>query len=231
LDTAEGNVDPSMISALGQNPAGLTRNSEAKISGGIRGSQSTLTPFTYGLGYFTGNGSVGGALSIGGRTEDSSTVDRVELGLAAEFPSARFSLGVSGRYYLDQGSASANGNLGLILNPEGDLRVGVVAYDLAGSPDSYGAGIAFDPSTLATLLIDLRTGSKLKGLSLKPAFAIRSGGLHLTLGYGFWVDHSSESSLLRGACAGLGFALDQKLFFAATLRQLGFYRFELTLRL
>ena len=229
LDVSQGNVDSSMISALWQNPAGFTRNTDGKISGGFFTAGSSLSPFNYGLGYFTGNGSVGGALSIGGRTGDSSTVNNIRLGLAAEFPSAKFSLGFTGTYLLE--SKTTDGNVGLIFNPAGELRVGVVAYGVSGSPDTYGAGIAYDASSSATIAVDAGADSRMRALALKPALAIRTGDLHLTAGYGFTLDDAAAGAISEGFCAGFGYALDQKLFFAATLRQAYHYRFELTLRL
>jgi hypothetical protein len=230
LDLAEGIVDSSVVSALWQNPAGISRNAEGKVSGGLLSSSSSLSPFNYSLGYLTGNGSVGGALALGGSTGDSSTLNHVRLGLAAEFPSAKFSLGFTGAYSIDD--RSTDGNLGLIFNPSGDLRVGAVAYQVAGGPDTYGAGIAYDPSYSATIAVDASADRRLKGLRLKPALGVRAGDFHLTAGYGFSIEDSSSSgSISKGFCAGVGYALDYKLFFAATLRQAEHYRFELTLRL
>lgn len=70
ISVGAGISSPSVTSAIGENPAGLTNNSTSKVLFEAASGNDQLNPIGFGGGFFTGNGSVERA--SGSRTSTTS---------------------------------------------------------------------------------------------------------------------------------------------------------------
>ena len=159
LSIGAGISSPSLNSALGENPAGLTYNEQTRLL--LDGATTNSNSNSIGLGAsLLGDGNVGagfGVETFNGQGDNAGQITLANIGVAAEIPSLNVSFGMTGTYTLRNnvqtigtGSSSGNGyenhafdaDMGVIYNPKGDVRMGATLFQIFDGVDALGVGVA-----------------------------------------------------------------------------------------
>ncbi len=232
LSVGAGMASPSETSALFENPAGLVYNSRIQFQGFGSSGNSSFNPLTAGAGIFLGNGMVGGAINATALTNNIGNTLSLQAGLAASI-GGRIALGIEGSFLTSNSSAinQFDTNVGVIFNSHHDLRFGFAALGVVGGVDGYGAGIAYDLNSNATLAFDASTDSGLNTIGGKPALMIHLNPIQLTGGYAFTIKNAVASPLISGASVGVGINLSDKFKLQGYYNQLANYFFGLKVAL
>jgi hypothetical protein len=244
LSVAGGISTPSITSALGQNPAGLIFNNQAKVLVDVASGNDNFNPLGYGGGFFTGNGSVGGGIALQGYNSqyDHSAGNLLLLnwGLAAEFTDLNLAWGFTGTYTIantgvGQGAGTSGGawglDTGIIFNPHGTSRFGLTAFQVVGGVDAWGAGYSYDPSPWATFTVDGIYAVYSKTSILKPGLSIHVSGFCLTSAYGYKFDGAGWGWMSEGLSVGVGFPIGYKWAVQGYYNQISKYFIGITMTL
>lgn len=243
LSIGAGISSPSVTSALVENPAGLVYNQQTKFLGETAATNASLNPIGLGGLFFLGNGFVGGGLGVqtfSGQGNNAGNISIFNFGIAAKATGLNVSIGATGSYVISQSgnaTAYANGttldsNIGMIFNPDGDVRFGVTAFDVLNGVDALGAGIAASASDWATFSLDGSMDAKSgNGKTIKPAMGIHLMDFQFTLGYGLGLDNLDTNWIRRGTAFGMGIQLGMEAHLQFYYNQLALYFVGLTIRL
>jgi hypothetical protein len=243
LSVGGGIASPSVTSALGENPAGLSNNQTSKILGQMAAGNDELNPLGYGGGFFFGNGSVGGGVALQGFNNNTNgstgSILLLNWGLAADIPGLNIAWGFTGtRTIRKSGEVRGTGSgttwcvdTGIIFNPKGDSRVGFTLFQVLDDIDAVGAGWAYDLSAWATFALDATYTTTAKTTVAKPALSIQLPGFQISSGYGVRVQGDNWSWIRQGLSLGVGVPLGRTLGFQAYYNQLALYYGGLTIAL
>lgn len=204
---------PSATDAFSDNPAGLSYNNHMKIVGAAAADNRNFNPFSAQGHLLFGNGRVGGGLGM--HTYRRGHEDRVaaDFGLGAYADSLGSMIGVSGTTYLRKNDRSGNDlyplNVGMLMNPYGDARIGFQLVDVMGGIDYYAAGVAMNLSSGTVFSVDGSSKRNLDGATIKPALGIGSDGFGFHTAYGFRLNSRSSSYIPKGWGGGFHLALSK----------------------
>lgn len=180
-----GIAHPSYNAALVENPSGLIYNSKLKVSA------ETYAPAreseTFGMGASILTGMYGFGLAAGVRQTTNKSTSLL-YGGSYNIADAKTSFGISAESHLGNKNESAKGtdyNIGFLLGPDNPMRVGVTAFGLAGGPDEYATGVAYDYNRNFTFVNDFITNSKLNAHRVKPGVCIGNPDAKLSFSYGY----------------------------------------------
>jgi hypothetical protein len=204
LTVGAGYSSPSQTSNPGENPAGLTAAIGKTAQPSVHSPDDDFDPLGIGGDLYFGNGHQGARLGY----DHEGDADRFDVGLATEIAALHASLGVTATWAKDPG---ADFDAGLMINPRGIMRIGVVAQGLAGGPDGYAGGVAWDLSPGSTFAVDASVDRDFKGLRIMPALGVEVADLALTVGYGVRADDQHGSAIREGFGMGVGYRLDSSL--------------------
>lgn len=211
-------VSPSNTNAIWENPAGLIYTEDFKAMVGMSVLNQNFNAFGASGAFYLGNGLVGGGIglhSFSNLSNNSNAVLLTNFGIAADIRPLYFALGVSGSYLINSwnygvgstGSLAYGLNIGIIANPQGDLRWGFNVFDILGGPDALGSGVVWDPTSFASLGLDVTTNLNFQGFTFKPGMAIHIQEVQLTGSYGFQTDVLAGPYMRTGLTAGIGFRI------------------------
>ncbi|MGZ3689034.1 MAG: hypothetical protein ACXVBW_12085 [Bdellovibrionota bacterium] len=214
-----GISSPSDTSSIVENPAGLTYNQDFAIEAQAMTNSWGILPIGAGGHLFLGNSYVGGAVgfsTFNGSGAQGGSVGNIDVGVAGFIPQAYLSIGVSASFLAwNYGNAAPSGfagqwgmNIGVMGNPQGNIRGGLVAYQVFDGVDAIGAGVAWDPTEWFTVLLDATEGLKAGGTMLAPSIGLNLYNFQLNVGYN-WAVVPGYSPLNSGLNAGLGFTIGQ----------------------
>lgn len=227
---------PGETTALEENPAGLTINQGPVAQGAIFSGNKEFDPIGYGGSLLIGNGTVGAGVGIshlngGGALMSSGDALRLRWGVAADIKPLNFALGVAGSHTLKSGAGDPYFDVGVILNPGGQQRIGITAFGLNSGVESIGGGFAYDVASSATITLDGTYTPDTRTLVAKPTLAISVEKIRVSAGYGFRASGSSESWLRRDFAAGLGYEFNHQVSLEAYYNQMAKYFIGLTFKL
>ena len=242
LSQSGGVSSPSRTSSLNENPAGLIFQTRSEILGAVASSSTQLSPLG-GMGaFFAGNGAAGGGLSVQSFNAQGSTVDQLTLlryGLATDIPQLNLSLGATGTHVLkNRGVTQGAGtdrdwdtDVGILINPNGSVRVGLALYQILSGIQAIGVGISADPNPNATLAIDASMTPQTRGKVIKPSLGIHLDQFQISYGYGIRVDSDDTPSWIRsGSTFGVGVQLGYSFHLQFYYNQMAQYFFGLGLQ-
>ena len=236
LSVGAGISTPSLYSALLENPAGLVFNREYRVAAAVTSPNSTLNPIRGQIAGFTGNGQLGGGVSLENyNSQNPGEIVNLHYGMAAIIDQFNFSVGVSGTYCFQnvdnafgEGVSSINNfNLGFLFDPYGFMRIGIVGYQLVGGAQAIGGGFSYLANPFATLTLDAASNTKFEGATLKPGVALETHDVQLSVGYGIRLDERAPSWLRKGVSIGLGLTFDNALYAQVYYNQFNLYSFSL----
>jgi hypothetical protein len=243
LSVGGGIASPSVTSALGENPAGLSNNRSFKLLGAAAAGNNKLNPLGYGGGIFFGNGSVGGGVALQGFNNNtdgaSGNVLLLNWGLAADITGLNIAWGFTGTHTISRsGTVRGTGSgttwcidTGLIFNPKGDSRVGVTLFQVLDEVDAIGLGWAYDLSPWATFALDGSYTTSAKTTIAKPSLYIRLPGFHISSGYGVRVQGTEWSWIRQGLSLGIGIPVNHSFTIQGYYNQLAEYYGGVTIAL
>lgn len=242
LSVGGGISSPSVTSSLVENPAGLAFNQQTKFMAEGAATNSGLNPIGIGGLFFLGNGSVGGGLGVqtyNGQGNNAGNITLFNFGISAKVPNMNVAIGAAGSYVISQSGVPAypNGttldsNVGMIVNPDGDVHFGVTAFDVLNGVDAVGAGVSANASDWATFSVDgIMNPQGETGKTVKPAMGIHLASFQFTLGYGIGLDGTDTYWIRRGTAFGMGIQLGMDTHLQFYYNQLALYFLGLTVRL
>jgi hypothetical protein len=225
ISAAQGGSSPSDISALFQNPAGLSYNSKFAIDLMGFSNSTSFNPLQAGVGVYSGNGMFGFGLAATATPSNFSNTTSLKGGLGYSF-GGRFALGVSGSYATTGGAFDAT--IGALINSHHAFRVGLAAIGVLNGIDAYGLGLAFDLNQNATIVFDATSNPGFTNINGDPALLINLNMFQLTGGYAFALRGSPGGT---GAHGGLGVKFSEKLALHGYYAQLNQIWFDLKISL
>jgi hypothetical protein len=242
LSIGAGISSPSNNSALVENPAGLSYNEDTQFLGEAGWTNSNLNPLGLGGFILLGNGHVGGGLgfqTFSRQGDNAGNVTLFNFGIATEIDSLNLSFGVTGNYVVSQNGATAglgnssslNGDIGILYNPRGNVRLGFAAFQVFSGVNALGAGIAAQASDWATFALDGSMSPQGTGKIIKPGMGIYLSSFQLTIGYGYNLDNTGNDWIRQGWAYGLGIRLSQNVHLQAYYNQLALYYAGLIIRI
>jgi hypothetical protein len=230
LSVGGGIAHPSATTAITENPAGLIYNSDLRILASSDAGNNSFNPLGANGHFFLGNGAVGGGIGLRNQhTFNTATDVNLDFGLAAEINALKLAFGVSGSYRVATLGATGGGggtpglNIGVLINPTGEIHGGLTLFDVLGGVNALGGGIAWDVNSFATLALDAATTpTAFQAWSLKPGLQIHVLQVQLSASYGFAL--AGGGSWLRGGgTLGLGVRMGGNLHFQAYYNELNLY--------
>lgn len=244
LSVGEGISSPSTISALGENPAGLVYNRTFKVLGELSSGNDQFSPLGYGGGFLAGNGSVGGGIVLNGSNSTANgvaaSIDTLQFGIAAEFPSINLAWGFTGSFAFSgsgptptvgYGNSSWGLDTGVIFNPRSQTRFGITLFDVLDGIDAFAGGVSYDPTPWATFALDANYSKGPQTTVVKPGLAIHLPGFQLAAGYGARVVGDGTGWFPTGLSLGVGFPISRTFALQAYYNQLALYYAGLTISL
>ncbi|MGE0616831.1 MAG: hypothetical protein AB7P04_14460, partial [Bacteriovoracia bacterium] len=206
ITVGAGVSSPSVGAIFAENPTGLIYNRELKFHiSAAKTDGSAYTPWRYNFQIVTGNGDVGGGIGTFRYTSTTaaSAVDLIAYGAGVKLKFANLGIGVSGFSTIQDALnligandfQNVNANLGMIYNPEGNIRIAGTIFDFLDQYPVYAAGIAAFPGGNTALNLDFgyqtvsdSTGDASayrKSLVIKPAIGVATAGFQFTASYGY----------------------------------------------
>lgn len=224
ISLGAGIANPAATQAIGENPAGLVYNMGNDLIFFGESESSRLKPLTFGGALFSGNGMVGTGLTL--TRDQGNNRSQLGFGLAADARSLGFAVGASGHYRVSglKVGEDFGADAGVLFNPMGRARLGVTAFDVTQNISALGGGFAYDLSRSAVFVVDATTDKKLKGLAVKPALGVSADSITLTYGYGYQVDKTGSTRVIRlNSSVGLGIEFTKGISLEAYYNQVAQY--------
>jgi len=221
ISGAGGIVSPSGVTALGENPAGLVYNKKTILSTGVTRGTSSST-FGYGGGIFTGNGDVGGGVSLTGFNSHSGSPGNVLLlnyGIGINLSGGDFAFGVTGTTtLLEKGEIEGTGtsttwcaDAGIIINPNGRNQWGISVFQLLADVIAVGVGYGTRVGQNATFVVDTVYTKPSSTYLVKPGIKAHWSSFQLELSYGQRVLGSGWTWISSGPTVGAGLSVGNNL--------------------
>jgi hypothetical protein len=195
ISVSSGVAAPSFNPILGENPAGIFRQSSVKLQGfvgSLGGGSDELRPGAF---LSTGNGTVGAGIGL----VDAGADFELAWGAGGELGALNTAFGVSGI-----GIDSASINIGALFNPDGQLRFGAMIYDVTNGLEIFGAGLAYGKDQFK---IVLDAGYANSSLGVRPGIGVSVEPLHLSVSYADTVVDEGATPVGDGINVGVGFEL------------------------
>ena len=225
LTVGGGISDPSVVSGVGENPAGLLYNSNLKaIVHGSLPQTTGFNPTTIGGGIFAGSGVVGGGLQVLGSTSSGSGVT-LDGGIGFHIPQIKTAFGVSYGFDIAGGAArgqnltSGTGDIGILVLPHEVVTFGGTIYSVIGGVDGVGFGLAVKPAQFVSIVGDASYGLTTSGFSIKPGVKVHISFFQAMIGYGLDLNGGGVR-IPRGISAGLGFNIGSRIAIQTYYNQL-----------
>lgn len=238
ISVGAGISSPSGTTSLTENPAGLIYNQgfTTQFSGSSE-NKPPSDPWDLGFGGFMGNGTVGGALKVddmvnGTRRNSSSgsSSSSLEGGLGVDFNSLNSAVGTSCGTSLGSTVSVSCSNFGWIYAPTNSPRLGVQVVTSPG-PTEYGAGVAGEVGSNATLALDASTTTQGGGVGFKPGIGFNLQPIQFAVGDGFGTENGTNTGLIRtGFSAAIGVSASQTVQLEAYYDQIAEFYFALDVR-
>jgi hypothetical protein len=231
----QGVSSPSFWTGMeGQNPAGLAYNQTTKLQGGLAFDDNGDSARGSG-GILTGNGEYGAGIEYSkynaGEFYDNDAV--LNFGAAARISSLSTTVGLSGHDYLNNGTGSSNSSydLGVLINPMQNVRIGAMLPDFTNGLHVIAAGLTYMVDPAADLVIDGAYQNDGNELMVKPGLTLRANNmLQATAAYGFHINGADDVFLYHGFSGGVGIRLTDSVLIEYEYRVLPEHRVGLTLR-
>jgi hypothetical protein len=179
LSVAGGIASSSKSLAAFQNPAALIYGDSLDLDLHAAESGGDLG---FGAGVLFGGLDWGGVIGAQHFTGDRNST-RAYYGLAASIRQMKLAFGLSGRTQISPGSGTEF-DLGMLVNPMGEVRLGFTLSDLSGGISALGAGIAYEAASSLTLVADVTSDTDFDFVSVAPGVLIGNQNAAFTLGYG-----------------------------------------------
>ena len=227
-----GYSSPSDTTAIDENPAGLTFVTKPRLTGAGSTQDKNFNPWTGTGGIFVGNGMVGAGAEVNHLVKNGAPY-YVEGALAAAIEPLSTAFGVTCGGATDNSIAFTCNNIGVMITPASNFRIGATGFNLINSSDVkyYGFGMSAPLNASSTISVDGSMDSHGNGTMVEPALGISVQALQLMVGYGASLDNKSQIGIRQGTQAGLGLKLGTQMHIEAYYNHLAKYYLALTLLL
>lgn len=220
-----GIASPSTTSTFGENPAGFIYNYAFKtLVSVVKFEKGDTGAGALGGAVAHGTGKMGGGLGFHQITRKDSSDTRekafvVSYGMATEVPFLNASIGAR-LNQVNGGRAQILGignlprtslDLGAIVNPKGNFRLGAILVNALDDDRAIGAGGSIFLGSHFAIALDSTIRPDGTGGSVRPAIAMSWDRFQFTIGNGFDLDDHGEVWIQEDLMIGFGLGITKSL--------------------